>query len=384
MQIDYSNHEIFLGIETSCDETAAAVVTSDGQILANTIASQIEDHRIHGGVVPEVAARAHLSLIDDVVKKTLADADVSMKDLDCVAATGGPGLIGGVLVGTVMAKAIAAARGIPYYAINHLEGHALTARLTSLQEGGIKFPYLLLLVSGGHTQLLMVHAPGEYVRYGTTFDDAAGEAFDKSAKILGLDLPGGPALEILAEGGDDSRFTLPRPLSQKPGCDFSFSGLKTAVRTVYNQQIAPMGDASNAKAYNAAAYDIAKRDLAASLQRSIAESLTSRVRNAMRRFKDDCPELDHTPHFVVAGGVGANQLIRATLAAKAAQEGFMFSVPPVALCTDNAVMIAWAGVERWKAGISPDELDFAPRPRWPLDPDAAHLKGKRPKERGAS
>ncbi len=376
MQNDRDDHEIFLGIETSCDETAAAVVTADGRILSNTVASQIEDHRVHGGVVPEVAARAHLSLIDGVVSKTIKDAGITMANIDCVAATGGPGLIGGVLVGTVTAKAIAAARGLPYYAINHLEGHALTARLTSLNEGGIKFPYLLLLVSGGHTQLLLVRTPGVYVRYGTTFDDAAGEAFDKSAKILGLDLPGGPALEALAKDGNDSRFALPRPLSQKPGCDFSFSGLKTAVRTVYTQQIVPMADVD--------AYSIARRDLAASLQRAIAETLATRARNAMRQFNLDCPDLAHIPHFVVAGGVGANTLIRTMLADKAAQEGFAFSVPPVALCTDNAVMIAWAGIERRMAGFPADDLDFAPRPRWPLDPNAVHLKGKRLKQGVAS
>ena len=364
-------HEIFLGIETSCDETAAAVVTSDGQILSNTIASQVEDHRVHGGVVPEVAARAHLTLIDDVIAKTMADADIGFDDLSCIAATGGPGLIGGVLVGTVTAKAIAAARDLPYYAINHLEGHALTARLTSLEDGGIKFPYLLLLVSGGHTQLLLVRAPDDYTRYGTTYDDAAGEAFDKSAKILGLDLPGGPALEKLAQGGNDTRYDLPRPLSQKPGCDFSFSGLKTAVRTVFEQEIAHLEDTDKQAE--------AKRDLAASLQRAIAESLSSRARNAMRQFKAEYAELDHQPVFVVAGGVGANRLIRTMLADKAEKEGFAFSVPPIGLCTDNAVMIAWAAAERRKAGLSADDLDFVPRPRWPLDPDAAILKGKRPK-----
>lgn len=371
----YDKNEIFLGIETSCDETAAAIVTADGQILSNTIASQVADHRVHGGVVPEVAARAHLSLIDDVIRKTIDDAGISFDDLSCVAATGGPGLIGGVLVGTVTAKAIAAARGLPYYAINHLEGHALTARLTSLAEGGIKFPYLLLLVSGGHTQLLLVSGPGQYTRYGTTFDDAAGEAFDKSAKILGLDLPGGPALEKLAEGGDAARYQLPRPLSQKPGCDFSFSGLKTAVRTVFEQDIATLGQGE--------AYDQARCDLAASLQLAIAESLSSRSKNAMRRFCVDFPQLDHQPVFVVAGGVGANKLIRQMLFDKAQTEGFAFSVPPIGLCTDNAVMIAWAAAERRKAGLAADDLDFAPRPRWPLDPDAAILKGKRPKTNSA-
>ena len=369
MSSEQQQTEIVLGIETSCDETAAAVVTSDGQILANIIASQVDDHRVHGGVVPEVAARAHLSLIDDVVTKAMTDADVGYGDLTCVAATGGPGLIGGVLVGTVAAKAIAAARGLPYYAINHLEGHALTARLTSYDKGSIPFPYLLLLVSGGHTQLLLVRAVGDYVRYGTTFDDAAGEAFDKSAKILGLDLPGGPALEILAQGGDEQRYALPRPLSQKPGCDFSFSGLKTAVRTTYEQDIMLIEDRK--------AFDTAKKDLAAAFQCAIAESLALRSRNAMRIFKSEFPDLGFTPHFVVAGGVGANGLIRIMLAEKAQSEGFDFSVPPIQLCTDNAVMIAWAGIERRQVGLPVNDLDFAPRPRWPLDPEAINLKGKR-------
>ena len=371
MMTDNQHPEIVLGIETSCDETAAAVVSSDGRILANIIASQVDDHRIHGGVVPEVAARAHLSLIDAVVSQAMTQAEISYEDLTSVAATGGPGLIGGVLVGTVTAKAIAAARDIPYYAINHLEGHALTARLTSLDEGGIAFPYLLLLVSGGHTQLLLVKAPGQYTRYGTTFDDAAGEAFDKSAKILGLDLPGGPALERLAEAGDDHSYDLPRPLANKPGCDFSFSGLKTAVRTVYEKNVLAIADPTLRMK--------AQKDLAASLQRAIAESLAHRSRNAMRRFKTEYPDLDISPHFVVAGGVGANTLIRSMLAKSAEKEGFIFSVPPVNLCTDNAVMIAWAGIERKEAGLEADSLEFAPRPRWPLDPDAANLKGKRVK-----
>jgi N6-L-threonylcarbamoyladenine synthase len=364
--------EIFLGIETSCDETAAAVVAAEGRVLSNAIASQVDDHRVHGGVVPEVAARAHLALIDGVITRAMDDAGIDFADLSAVAATGGPGLIGGVLVGTVTAKAIAAARGLPYYAINHLEGHALTARLTSRDDGGIEFPYLLLLVSGGHTQILLVRGPGDYARYGTTYDDAAGEAFDKSAKILGLDLPGGPQIENLAKDGDDGRFDLPRPLGRKPGCDFSFSGLKTAVRTVYEKEISTIGDeAKRARA---------RKDMAASLQRAIAESLSSRARHAMRRFKSECPDLNRRPVLVVAGGVGANGVIRSMLADEAKSEGFDFSVPPAELCTDNAVMIAWAAVERRGAGLAADDLDFAPRPRWPLDPDAAPLKGKRRKK----
>ncbi|MCE2517872.1 MAG: tRNA (adenosine(37)-N6)-threonylcarbamoyltransferase complex transferase subunit TsaD [Alphaproteobacteria bacterium] len=370
--------ELILGIETSCDETAAAVVTTDGQILSNVIASQFDDHRAHGGVVPEVAARAHLSQIDTVIHRAMGEAGADYASLAAVAATGGPGLIGGVLVGTVTAKAIAAARQVPYFAVNHLEGHALTARLTSLENGGISYPYLLLLVSGGHTQLLAVSGPGQYRRYGTTLDDAAGEAFDKSAKILGLDLPGGPRIEALAKTGDDAAFDLPRPLAHKPGCHFSFSGLKTAVRTAHQDVIAPLTDA--------AAIAQKKADLAASLEKAIADSLTSRSRNAMRRFRDDHGGMANTsgfvtpgfvtPGFVLAGGVGANQRIRSSLMELSAQEGFAFNVPPVHLCTDNAVMIAWAAAERMAAGLPADDLDFAPRPRWPLDPDAAPPPGR--------
>jgi N6-L-threonylcarbamoyladenine synthase len=355
-----------LGIETSCDETAAAVVTRDGVIRSNIIASQIDDHSQHGGVVPEVAARAHLSQIDQVICRAMDEAELGFDDLCAVAATGGPGLIGGVLVGTVTAKAIASSCSIDYFAINHLEGHALTARLTALDQGGIAYPYLLLLVSGGHTQLLAVAGPGSYRRYGTTMDDAAGEAFDKSAKILGLGLPGGPKLEALAKNGDAKAYDLPRPLMHKPGCHFSFSGLKTAVLTAYQQDIAPRNHGDS---------DQQKADLAASLQLAVAESLVSRSRNAMRQFKTDYPYMT-SPAFVVAGGVAANRLIRQSLEDLAATEGFGFNAPPVGLCTDNAVMIAWAAAERMAAGLPSDDLDFAPRPRWPLDPDASLPPGR--------
>lgn len=360
--------DLILGIETSCDETAAAVVTSDGAVLSNIIASQFDEHRVHGGVVPEVAARAHLSLIDGVIKDAIEQAGVHVEDITAVAATGGPGLIGGVLVGTVTAKAIAAANQLPYFAINHLEGHALTARLTSLENGGIAYPYLLLLVSGGHTQLLAVSGPDQYRRYGTTLDDAAGEAFDKSAKILGLELPGGPRIEQLAKDGDDDAFALPRPLQHKPGCHFSFSGLKTAVLTAYHDHIANIEDL--------ALKQQKKADLAASLEKAIAESLTSRCKNAMKQFHEDFPNLDGKPAFVLAGGVGANQRIRQSMDSLSAHQGFQFNVPPVHLCTDNAVMIAWAAAERMAAGLPSDEFDFAPRPRWPLDPNAAPPPGR--------
>lgn len=365
----YARFDAILGIETSCDETAAAVVSADGLILSNIISSQIDEHAKHGGVVPEVAARAHLSQIDHVIERAVTEAGLSFKDLSAVAATGGPGLIGGVLVGTVAAKAIASACQIPYFAINHLEGHALTARLTSLDEGGIDYPYLLLLVSGGHTQLLAVSAPGLYRRYGTTMDDAAGEAFDKSAKILGLGLPGGPKIEALAETGDSTCFDLPRPLMHKPGCHFSFSGLKTAVLNAYQKHIATLEDQNQINQQ--------KANLAASLQQAIAESLASRSRNAMRQFKSDHQINSHQkPAFVVAGGVAANSLIRSQLTSLADQEGFKFNAPPIGLCTDNAVMIAWAAAERHQAGFDADDLDFAPRPRWPLDPEASPPPGR--------
>ena len=355
--------DLVLGIETSCDETAAAVVAGDGTIHANIVASQIEDHSRYGGVVPEVAARAHLSLIDGVIAAALEEAGVSITDLDAVAATGGPGLIGGVLVGTVTAKAIALGRNIPFHAINHLEGHALSARLTE----NVRFPYLLLLVSGGHTQLLEVTAPGQYRRYGTTMDDAAGEAFDKSAKILGLGMPGGPAIEKAAAAGNADVFDLPRPLRNKPGCHFSFSGLKTAVATAHEKSIAPLTDKTARRQATA--------DLAASLQAAIADSLASRSKRAMQQFMTHYT--DHAaPDFVVAGGVAANSLIRQRLEATAKAAGFAFHAPPVRLCTDNAAMIAWAAIERARAGLAPDGLDFNPRPRWPLDPDAAPPPGR--------
>lgn len=341
---------IMLGIESSCDETAAAIVQSDGSILASEIASQMEVHAAHGGVVPEIAARAHLDAIDNVITAALDHAGVSLADIDGVAATGGPGLIGGVVVGTVAAKAIATARGLPYYAVNHLEGHALSPRLVA----PVTFPYLLLLVSGGHTQLLAVHGPGRYERYGTTMDDAAGEAFDKSAKIMGLGYPGGPAIERAAAQGDASHIRLPRPLKGADHCHFSFSGLKTAVAT----RFAALGDDEAGIA-----------DLSASLQAAIADCLADRAKRAMARFA-----LAHGPAtLVIAGGVAANKAIFARLETEAEKAGFALSVPPGWLCTDNAAMIAWAALER--RGV-PDELDFAPRPRWPLDPDAAPPPGR--------
>ncbi|WP_350056055.1 tRNA (adenosine(37)-N6)-threonylcarbamoyltransferase complex transferase subunit TsaD [Nisaea sp.] len=342
-----------LGIETSCDETAAAIVDGSGTIHANVVFSQIEDHAPYGGVVPEIAARAHLDHLQPVIARTLEEAGLSFADLDAVAATGGPGLIGGVMVGTMTAKAIAMARGIPYLAINHLEAHALTARLTDR----VAFPYLLLLVSGGHCQLIAVEGLGRYRRLGTTIDDAVGEAFDKTAKLLGMGYPGGPALESAAANGDPQRFDLPRPMVGKPGCDFSFSGLKTAVR----QKIEALGKATD--------QDIA--DIAACFQEAVAGSLVNRCRNAIALFNAD----HGTGHaLVVAGGVAANQRLCGALSDLADASGMSFTAPPIALCTDNAAMVAWAGVERLQAGES-DPLSFAPRPRWPLDPDAPKAAG---------
>jgi N6-L-threonylcarbamoyladenine synthase len=345
-----------LGIESSCDETAAAVVVDDKTILANEIASQIQTHAKHGGVVPELAARAHLEVIDQVVDVALAKAKLKMGDIDGVAATAGPGLIGGVAVGTVTAKAIAAARQIPYYAVNHLEGHALSPRLA----GNLSFPYLLLLVSGGHTQLLAVKGAGRYQRYGTTMDDAAGEAFDKCAKVMGLGFPGGPAIEAAAKKGNSEAIDLPRPLWGKPGCHFSFSGLKTALANKLHK----LGGPSAAPV----------ADLAASLQAAITDCLADRTKQAMTRFRDEFAIADgQQPSLVIAGGVAANHYIFGKLQDHANTAGFHLSVPPAILCTDNAAMIAWAALERLEA---PDKLDFAPRPRWPLDPNASPPPGR--------
>ncbi|NBB82445.1 MAG: tRNA (adenosine(37)-N6)-threonylcarbamoyltransferase complex transferase subunit TsaD [Alphaproteobacteria bacterium] len=346
---------IVLGIETSCDETAAAVVDGDRRIRSSLVLSQLDDHTPYGGVVPEVAARAHLAHLNGLVRRALAEAEIAPADLDGIAATGGPGLIGGVMVGVMTAKAMAAATGRPFLAVNHLEAHALTARLTD----GVDFPYLLLLVSGGHCQLLAVEGVGRYRRLGTTIDDAVGEAFDKTAKLLGLGYPGGPRVEAMAADGDPGRFALPRPMVGRPGCDFSFSGLKTAVR----QRIESLPEGPLARR------DVA--DLCAGFQAATAASLTDRAANAIAAFQER-----HGPGgtLVVAGGVAANRWLRAALAGTAAAGGMAFVAPPIALCGDNAAMVAWAGIERLCLGLT-DGLDFAPRPRWPLDPDAPKAIG---------
>ena len=342
---------IVLGIETSCDETAAALVAGDRRILSSVVLSQVEEHRPYAGVVPEIAARSHLDHTDRLVAEAMAEAGIGWEGLDGVAATAGPGLIGGVLVGLTTAKAIAMVRGLPLVAVNHLEGHALTARLSH----GVDFPYLLLLVSGGHCQLLAVEGIGQYRRYGGTVDDAAGEAFDKTATLLNLGYPGGPAVERAAAEGDAARFALPRPMTGRPGCDFSFSGLKTAVRHAVAELPGGQADPRDAA------------DLAAGFQQAVAEVLADRARHAIRRFRAEHPD---GRHFVIAGGVAANRAIREALSGAVEQEGMDFTAPPLELCTDNAAMIAWAGLERLRLGLT-DNFTFAARPRWPLDPEAS-------------
>ena len=342
---------IVLGIETSCDETAAAVVDDDRTIRSNIVYSQLDEHRVFGGVVPEIAARAHLDVLDGVVRGALDDAGVTLAEIDGIAATGGPGLIGGVIVGTMTAKAMAVASNTPYVAVNHLEGHALTARLTD----DVAFPYLLLLVSGGHCQLLIVRGPSDYEQLGSTVDDAVGEAFDKSAKMMGLGFPGGPAIEAAATSGDAKRFDFPRPMKGRPGCDFSFSGLKTSVRQ------AILNTGSDTLTEEDAS------DISASFQTAVAETVADRCANAIAAFDEKHPE---GKTLVVAGGVAANSALREKLSALCALTGFRFIAPPPALCTDNAAMIAWAGIERLRLGLT-DGMDFAPRPRWPLEELAA-------------
>lgn len=347
---------IVLGIETSCDETAAAIVTDAREIRADVVLSQLDDHTPYGGVVPEIAARAHLEHLDGLIRRAMEDAGLGFGDIDAVAATGGPGLIGGVIVGVMTAKAIAAARKLPFVAVNHLEGHALTARLTD----DVPFPYLLLLVSGGHCQLLVVEGVGQYRRLGTTIDDAVGEAFDKTAKLLGLGYPGGPLVEKAAgRATDPGRFDLPRPMVGRPGCDFSFSGLKTAVRRHVEELGKPLSAEDQA-------------DLAAAFQNTVAEVMADRCARAIRQFKEAHPQ---GGALVVAGGVAANKALRARLSSLAEKQGMTFVAPPLQLCTDNAAMIAWAGIERLRLGQT-DPLNFAPRPRWPLDPTAKPAIGK--------
>ncbi|MGL4729826.1 MAG: tRNA (adenosine(37)-N6)-threonylcarbamoyltransferase complex transferase subunit TsaD [Bosea sp. (in: a-proteobacteria)] len=338
-----------LGIETTCDETAASVVAlradGKGEILSNEILSQIAAHAKYGGVVPEIAARAHVDALDRIVSLAVKRAGLDLSALDGVAAAAGPGLVGGVMVGLTTAKALALALGKPFIAVNHLEAHALTARLTD----GVAFPYLLLLVSGGHTQLLGVRGVGDYVRFGTTIDDAVGEAFDKVAKMLSLPYPGGPSVERMAEGGNPERFDLPRPLSGRPGADFSLSGLKTAVRLAA-ERVAPLSEK-----------DVA--DICASFQTAVVDVIVDRTRAGLRAMGGSGMK---PTALVVAGGVAANQPIRRGLARLATQVGLRMIAPPIALCGDNGAMIAWAGIERLRLGLS-DGMDAPARPRWPLE-----------------
>jgi N6-L-threonylcarbamoyladenine synthase len=341
---------LVLGIESSCDETAVALVRGDGTIIAQAIASQEAEHAPYGGVVPEIAARAHAERLAPMLEKVMRDAGVALEDVDAIAATAGPGLIGGVMVGLVSAKALAMASGKPLLAVNHLEGHALSPRLA---DRGLAFPYLLLLVSGGHCQILAVEGVGRYRRLATTIDDALGEAFDKTAKILRLGYPGGPAVERLALEGNPRAVPLPRPLKGSAEPHFSFAGLKSAVlRAVESNAHTPA-------------------DIAASFQQAAVECLIDRLERALATAGP-------FPALVVAGGVAANKTVRGALEALAIKHAMRFTAPPLALCTDNAAMIAWAGLERLAhegEGFVGDPLDFIARPRWPLDPAAEAVRG---------
>jgi N6-L-threonylcarbamoyladenine synthase len=336
---------IILGLESSCDDSAVALVTSDRQILAQAVVGQNSAHQPYGGVVPEIAARAHVQILPELIERVLAEAKLTIYDVDAVAATAGPGLIGGVMVALLAGKGLALAAGKPLVAVNHLEGHALSPRLVDPDLG---FPYLLLLVSGGHCQLLEVSGVGDYRRLATTIDDAAGEAFDKAAKLLGLPYPGGPAIEELAKSGDPNAVPLPRPLVGSGEPHFSFAGLKSAV-----QRAVASGDHS-------------RKDIAASFQQAVVDVLVDRTRITLGKVR--------APALVVAGGVAANHAIRTALAELAAREGRAFNVPPAWLCTDNAAMIAWAGAERLAQGLT-DALDAPARARWPLDEAAEKVRG---------
>jgi N6-L-threonylcarbamoyladenine synthase len=350
----------FLGIESSCDDSASAVVRADGSgatVLSSVVRGQGGLHAAFGGVVPEIAARAHAEVLDLCVEEALVHAGIALQDLDGIAVTAGPGLIGGVLAGVMTAKGLAAATGLPLWGVNHLAGHALTPRLTD----GLAFPYLMLLVSGGHCQFLIVDGPDRFRRLGGTIDDAPGEAFDKVAKLLALPQPGGPAVEREAVTGDPARFPLPRPLLDREGCDLSFSGLKTAVLRARDGMMGELGGLRESD----------RRDLCAAFQTAVADVLTEKSRRALAIYLADAPQ---APAFAVAGGVAANQAIRTRLSALCDREGVAFVAPPLALCTDNAAMIAWAGIERSRAGFPPDPAIVA-RPRWPLDDRAAPMIG---------
>lgn len=348
-----------LGLESSCDDTAAAVVRAGDapEILSNVVMGQTGLHAAFGGVVPEIAARAHTEKLDHAVEAALAEAGLTLPEIDAIAVTAGPGLIGGVLAGVMCAKGIAAASGKPLVGVNHLAGHALTPRLTD----GLAFPYLMLLVSGGHCQFLIVRGAEEFTRLGGTIDDAPGEAFDKAARLLGLAQPGGPAVEAEALKGDAARFALPRPLLDRAGCDMSFSGLKTALLRARDALVANQGGLTGQD----------RADLCAAFQCAVSDVLAEKSRRALAAYLETVPP---HPAIAVAGGVAANQTIRAALQAVAAQADARFIAPPLALCTDNAAMIAWAGVERFRLGLTDDMALYA-RPRWPLDQTSPAMLG---------
>ncbi len=351
----------FLGLESSCDDTAAAIVRHDPdgvpEILASIVFGQADLHADYGGVVPEIAARAHTERLDICVEQALTQANVTLADIDAIAVTAGPGLIGGVLAGVMCAKGVAAATGKPLVGVNHLAGHALTPRLTDQLE----FPYLMLLVSGGHCQFLIARGPDDFKRLGGTIDDAPGEAFDKTARLLGLPQPGGPAVEAEATRGDPARFAFPRPLLDRPGCDMSFSGLKTALRRARDGVIAEHGG-----------IDLQTRaDLCAGFQAAVMDVLAEKSARALVEYMALAPT---QPAFAVAGGVAANKTIRAALETVSTRAGARFTAPPLALCTDNAAMIAWAGIERFRLGAR-DDLTLSARPRWPLDKTSPALLG---------
>lgn len=348
---------VFLGIESSCDDTAAAVVSDDRRILSNIVLDQTTLHETYGGIVPEIAARAHAEKLDIAVKKALSDAGLTLGDMDGIAVTAGPGLIGGVISGVMTARGLSAGSGLPLIGVNHLAGHALTPRLTD----ALAFPYLLLLVSGGHCQFLIVHGPNEFHRLGGTIDDAPGEAFDKTARLLGLPQPGGPAVENCAKDGDSKRFALPRPLLDRPGCDMSFSGLKTAVLRARDALVAEKGGITRQD----------RADLCAGFQAAVVDVLVEKTKRAAQVYLELEPNL---PAFAVAGGVAANTAIRSGLETILETEGMDFVAPPLALCTDNAAMIAWAGLELDQAGKFAMDPIVA-RPRWPLDQLQAPLLG---------
>ena len=343
---------LVLGIETTCDETAASVVRRHedgrGEILSNVVLSQTAEHQPYGGVVPEIAARAHVEALDHIITRAMIEANASFSMLDGVAAAAGPGLIGGVIVGLTTAKAIALVAEKPLIAVNHLEAHALSGRLSA----GLEFPFLLLLISGGHCQLMAAEGVGRYRLYGATIDDAVGEAFDKTAKLLGLPYPGGPQIEALALKGRPGTFSLPRPMIGRQGADFSFSGLKTAVRQVVKEG-GTLGEPEKAA-------------LAADFQAAVVDVLVDRVRSAMQSFRTQFGDAGSLFPLVAAGGVAANSAIRAALQQACDQEGFLLILPPVPLCTDNGAMVAWAGLERLSVGLT-DRLDAPPRARWPLE-----------------